>query len=599
MATATTTYTQLAKTEQVSFTRPLSAAGPGFQRDRRRSAPGISASMGQTKVMDKRKNYYAVVVLGEEQYEGKIFESWSEAELEIKGHSKTTWKVFKTRLAAEAYVAKNVPAVLPSKEAMEAYDMQMDFEPTNSLGMPLHEHFSRNFRSSPPLSSSSLPLAPPRPHFARPSSRRCSNASSRLTSPLRQEVIEEETEIALEEAVIAPYAESPTVPEPLAANKLQRKSFLFAMKSVGRSASRLEKREKDQIISPPATPDSIARPTSSFKRHRSDNALPLASASGHDQGAPIDRPESPSAPVPSTWQKTPSIRSTTSRRSQTAPSAHHNQTAPPTTARSLWTDSVQVIDLTDRPATPPCSPGKVYEEYPELADPANNGSIPNTPKFSRSAMKKNGVTLPMPAPRSPSYVQANSPLGSPWQSPTGSRMTLGKSRSILSLDALSLLHERLADVGSPTSKTSPESDYFTALEQARGHQELPTHPSAYPPKLRSMVSSSSINSAISSYSFRGTPDYNIKASLDAIAVPDSPEGCHVLSPIPSNISTSDGTRTFSESGTSSSDSSHTRSTTSTGNSISDSRKQNQKTGGLKRFLKMFSMTRAGDMTSVA
>lgn len=40
--------------------------------------------MAQTKAMDKRRNYYAVVVLGEEQYEGKIFESWPDAELEIK-----------------------------------------------------------------------------------------------------------------------------------------------------------------------------------------------------------------------------------------------------------------------------------------------------------------------------------------------------------------------------------------------------------------------------------------------------------------------------------------------------------------------------------
>lgn len=509
------------------------------------------------------------------------------------------WKVFKTRLAAEAYVAKNAPAILPSKETMEAYDMQMDFEASNSLGMPLHEHLSRNFPSSPPLSTSSVPLAPPRPHFARPSSRRSSNASSRLASPLRQEVIEEETEMASEEAVIPTSTEAPTVPEPMAANKQQRKSFLFAMKSVGRSSSRMEKRERDQIISPPATPEPTACPTSSFRRQKSDNALFTVSTSSRDQGTVAARPETPSAPFSATWQKTPSIRSTTSRKSQMAPSAHHNQTIPSITTRSLWADSVPVIDLTDRPATPPCSPGRVYEEFPETADPANNGSVPNTPKFSRSAMKKNGVTLPMPAPKSPSYSQANSPLGSPWQSPNGSRMTLGRSRSILSLDALSLLHERLADARSPTYQTNLESDYFTASEQVPGHQELPTHPGTHRPILRTMLSSSSINSAISAYSFRGACDYNSKAPIDGVAVPNSPEGCHVLSPIPSNISTSDGTRTFSESGTSSSDSSHTHSTTSTGNSVSGTRKESKKTGGLKKFLKMFGMTRAGDMTSVS
>ncbi|KAJ9124476.1 hypothetical protein QFC24_003267 [Naganishia onofrii] len=544
--------------------------------------------------MDKRKNYYAVVVFGQEQREGKIFESWPETELMIKAHPKALWKVFKTQLAAEAYVAKNAPVVLPSKETMEAYDMQMDFESSSSLGMPLHEHLSRNFPSSPPLSTSSLPLAPPRPHFARPSSRRSSNASSRLASPLRQEVIEEESEVASEEEAVARRPESPTVPEPSSAtNKHQRRSFLFAMKSVGRSSSRLERRDKDQIISPPATPEPTARPTSSFKRHKSDNTVPLSS------GATTGRPETPSAPNTATWQKTPSIRSTTSRRSQMAPSANYSQTTPSNTTRSLWSDSATVIDLTDRPATPPCSPGRVYEEFPELVDPANNGSVPNTPKFSRAAMKKNGITLPMPAPKSPSHSQANSPLGSPWQSPTGSRMTLGRSRSILSLDALSLLHERLGDAGSPTSKTGPESDYFNALKQTGGHQELPTHPSTFRPIVRTVVSSSSLSSTVSTYSFRGAGDYSGKAPIDAIAVPDSPEDCHVLSPIPSNISTSDGCRTFSESGASSSDSSHTQSTTSTGNSISDARKQTKKTGGLKRFLKMFGMTRVGDMASVS
>ncbi|KAJ9107552.1 hypothetical protein QFC21_001011 [Naganishia friedmannii] len=544
--------------------------------------------MAPTKVMNKKRNYYAVVVLGEENYQGKIFESWPEAELEIKGHPETIWKVFKTRLAAEAYVAKNAPAVMPSKETMEAYDMQMDFESSTSLGMPLHEHLSRNLPSSPPLSTSSLPLAPPRPHFARPSSRRSSNASSRLASPLRQEVIEEETDIALEEAV-SPAPEPPTIPEPLAANKSQRRSFLFTMKSVGRSSSRLEKRDKNAINSPPATPEPTARPISSFKRYKSDHAVPLVSESGRDQGPATGPPGTLSAPSSTTWQKTPSIRSTTSRRSQPAPFARDSHITPSNSTRSLWTDSVPVIDLTDRPATPPCSPGRVYEEFPELAHPSNNGSVPNTPKFSRSAMKKNGVTLPMPAPKSPSYSQPNSPLESPWQSPTGSRMTLGKSRSILSLDALSLLHEQLADAGSPTSKTSPKADYFSALEQARGHQELPTHPSTVQPRLRTMISSSSISSAMSAYSFRGGYDDNAKALIETIAAPNSQEGCHVLSPIPSNISTSDGTRTFSESGTSSSDSSHTQSTTSTGNSISDARKQSRKAGGLKRFLKGFTM----------
>jgi hypothetical protein len=42
------------------------------------------ASGSRTKVAEKRKNYYAVVRQGVEQDVGKIFESWQEAEVEIK-----------------------------------------------------------------------------------------------------------------------------------------------------------------------------------------------------------------------------------------------------------------------------------------------------------------------------------------------------------------------------------------------------------------------------------------------------------------------------------------------------------------------------------
>ncbi|KAJ9098895.1 hypothetical protein QFC19_006234 [Naganishia cerealis] len=497
-----------------------------------------------------------------------------------------------------------MPAVLPSKETIEAYDMQLDYDcgvngsPGSSLEMPLHEHLSRNFPSSPPLSTSSLPLAPPRPHFARTSSRRSSNASSRLASPLRQEVIEEEPDVALEEAMTR-EPETTIVPEPLAANKHQRSSFLSAMKSVGRSSSKWEKREKEQVISPPTTPEPTARPTSSFKRHKSDH-IPSAPSSSRDLGATISRPGTSSALSSATWQRTPSIRSSKSYGSQTLPFGGQSHTVPSNGAKSLWTDSVPVIATSDRPATPPRSPGKVYEEFPEIVDPAHNGSLSNTPKFSRSAMKKNGVMLPMPSPKSPSHSQASSPLGSPWQSPSsGSRMTLGRSRSILSLDTFSILHERLADTSSPSVKTALESDYFTALEQARAHEELPIHPTTFRPKLRSKVSTSSINSSISAYSFRTACESKTKSPADTPSTPSSPEGCHILSPIPSNISTSDGTRTFSDSCASSSDSSHTRSSTSTSSSIGDARKQSKKTGGLKRFLKMFGMTRAGDLTAVA
>lgn len=83
MKAATHTNTEPTTKQDMSYNRLLSAE-PGFQRDRRRSAPGITVGIAQTKEMDKRKNYYAVVVFGQEQREGKIFESWPETELMIK-----------------------------------------------------------------------------------------------------------------------------------------------------------------------------------------------------------------------------------------------------------------------------------------------------------------------------------------------------------------------------------------------------------------------------------------------------------------------------------------------------------------------------------
>ncbi|KAI5455418.1 hypothetical protein NCC49_000229 [Naganishia albida] len=571
------------------------------------------ASGNRMKVAEKRKNYYAVVRRGAEEDLGRIFESWQEAEVEIKSHPDTSWKVFKTRLAAEAYVAENLPA--PSRDKLDIYDMQLDINDgaigssSSSLGMPFHEHLAKNFPSSPPLSSSSLPLAPPRPYFAQSSSRRSSNASLRLASPLRQEVIEEEPDnVSAEETVM--QESSPSAPRellalPSASSNPKRKSFFGTIRSVARNPSKSENRENDQ---PPAvlkSPEAVARPATLTKRHRSESQGLSMTNSRPEGSTPFARPGTAPSTIPQTpGRRPPSVRSNSSLSVNAPPPTVRARPATSQSAKSLWADSAPVVDLSDALTTPPQSPGKVYDEYPEVVDAPLSGTTPNAPKFSRSALKKTGVTLPMPSPKLPSSPRVASPLGSPWQSPSGSRMSLRRTGSILSLDASISICSPRPSVTTPSPNTGNEepSGYFDTFDQSRANGNAAVWHKASLPNLPNAISTASLASAFSASSYKTAYDATTPTTgstqVSSPETSSSQEGSQVLSPTLSNNSTSDGTRTYSESGASSSEHSHSLYMQRSGNCLGEAKAHAKKSGGLKRFLRIFGMTsKAGPLSA--
>ncbi|GHJ86010.1 hypothetical protein NliqN6_2412 [Naganishia liquefaciens] len=574
---------------------------PATLSHKRLSAVVAPSTTERSRVFEKRRNYYAVVRRGEGHQVGKIFESWQEAEIEIKAHANTGWKVFKTRLAAEAYVAKNLPA--PSRDNLDVYDMQLDMDygvigsSSSSLGMPLHEHLARNFPSTPPLSSSSLPLAPPRPHFARSTKKRSGSGSSRLASPLRQEVIEEEPDwfsaddsapATLQEPIaLEPSAVPPVVTKP------QRKSFFGSLKSASRSSLKTEKREQD-TGTPMVNRDVIARPATSVQRP--EDAASTLSRTKPNGRPPSDRPTTSSGAEHG--RRPPSVRSVSAMSSHSSVDGRP-RSATPAVAKSLWADST-VVDLSESESTKQQSPGKVYDEYPELPEVSPAGSGASTPKFSRSALKKSGITLPTAAPRSPSSSRGASPLGSPWHSPNSSKLSLGRSRSVLSLDASMFTKGRTSNCQSPESE-SEGSDYFGGFGQIRTHADVSTTPPprAFRPNLRSKLSSSSLASSFSASTFRtayesSTPP-NESQTVDPTHTSSSTQSSHSLSPVMSNNSTSDGTHTYSESGTFSSDSPTSQASSVDNHCFGEPKVHAKKSGGMKRFLRMFGMTtRAGN-----
>jgi hypothetical protein len=336
--------------------------------------------------------------------------------------------------------------------------------------------------------------------------------------------------------------------------------------------------------------DIIARPANSIQRPelKAAPSAPNLDSNGRNTHA---RPTTSSGAL-ETSRGTPSIRSHSSMSSHTVSSNNRPRSATPASVKSLWSDSTTVVDLSETAAAQPQSPGKVYDEYPEIADASPAGSGANTPKFSRSALKKSGVTLPTAAPRPPSSRGA-SPLASPWHSPTSSKLTLGRSRSILSLDTSKFATDRTPDCSSPESETE-RSDYFGGFGQIQTSGDLSTLPRAFRPNLRSKLSSASLASSFSASTYKTayepTTPPNEPLKVDPTHTSSSTESSNTLSPVLSHNSTSDGTHTYSESGTTSSEGTHSQASSADINCFGHAKMPAKKSGGMKRFLRMFGMT---------
>jgi hypothetical protein len=197
-----------------------------------------------------------------------------------------------------------------------------------------------------------------------------------------------------------------------------------------------------------------------------------------------------------------------------------------------------------------------------------------------------------------------SPLGSPWQSPSSSRMSLRRSGSILSLDASVSVHVRRSSVMSPYTGNEEPSGYFDTFDQARAIGNASRSEKTTLPDLPSAISCASLASSFSVSSYHTAYDVTTPTTPSTQSPSsegsNSQEGSQTLSPTLSNNSTSDGTRTYSESGASSSDGAHSQYMQRTGNCLGDSKAQAKKSGGMKRFLRIFGMTsKAGPLPATA
>jgi hypothetical protein len=269
---------------------------------------------------------------------------------------------------------------------------------------PLHERLQRDFPSTTPKSAPSPPLAelqPPRPHFARGNGSRSSSPSSpvKRSSPLRQEVTDDEAEHS--DSVAALSSEGS-----VARRNKKRTSFMARL--------------SNGLLSPPTSPEAAAKGTKTFRVEAierpvlappivlppADVSRPNSRASSRNGHRSSSRPTSIRSPstgdvaVAAAYEQRPeSIRSVSSSSIVSGNGNRASFRPPATPSKGLWGDVTP-------PLSPPLSPPHAKFAHgsraasPSGSDADSEGfSSPTTsaPKFSRSALKKQGVLLPVPA----------------------------------------------------------------------------------------------------------------------------------------------------------------------------------------------------------
>lgn len=468
--------------------------------------------------------------------------------------------------------------------------------------LPLHERLTRDFPSTPPLSGPSrtppspsnraLPdLQPPKPHFARStsgSSSRSGAISPIRSSPLRQEVTDDEAEArrasgsggSRKPSVVDLGSEADGDNENDTIGQM-REGFGQARekkKSGKRFSFKMMSKITGGMLSPPTSPETAARGEKSFRVDTVDRSasgvlappivLPPPDYSRSSSRSSVRSSRSGRSDRSSSNQhkygqgdflvaeayegKTPSIRSTSSMNSL------NSKALPPPPARSLWGDVTP-------PASPPISPPAVLGQRDRGvsgsgsdADSEGLGASSSAPKFSRSALKKSGVLMPISVKEaSRTGSMSPTPLSSPGSparplSPSESIPGLRRktsSNSINSLGSLRNLHDKLASL----SGTMMSSGMFEKTEEGENQSAVAR------PKLDDFrsVSSQSVNSVTSYASFATakeeptvvvTPPPELNNS-DGTRLPDSniDDQTDSLAPTTSHASGSEDHQAFSES----------------------------------------------------
>jgi hypothetical protein len=458
--------------------------------------------------------------------------------------------------------------------------MQLEYPTptTPTYEAPLHERLERDFPSTTPKSAPSppLPLAdlqPPRPHFARGSGSRSSSPTSPMkrSSPLRQEVTDDEAERGRERSGQNGEEESDSVSSmtetggDLTISKKQKKRSSFMA------------RFSSGLLSPPTSPEAAAQGTKSFRVESierpvlappivlppTDVSRPNSRASSRStthraslRPAGTRSPSTGDVEAAAAYEPRPgSIRSVSS--SSVASRQNGGSVLGPkpplTPTRGLWGDATP-------PLSPPLSPPSLkYGHHDRASSPSGSdadvdefgaGSKSNAPKFSRSAMKKQGVLLPVSAKQA--SLNGSRP-SSPALSRSPSFASLNRKASHTSLNSI-------GSFGSFGALRDKLSAVQIAEEEPRrgGVENVKPQGRARPNMSSRSVSKESVTSDASAMSFATahedvlpvTPKKTPNGSQDGHQLGD-PEK---LSPIPSNASVSDDLH-----GSSRSDATHTQS----------------------------------------
>lgn len=469
--------------------------------------------------------------------------------------------------------------------------MQLDYPSSSkaagsSLGAPLN--------LSPKASTSSLPkLEPPRPPFARTSSSSSSNSGSpvKRSSPLRQEVTDDEASDHSHQSEQEP-------PVRLGPKKSKHASMISRL-SAG-------------FLSPPTSPEAVARTSKTFRVEsveRSGLAPPIVlPASSHSPSQSrsssrnADRPVRPVLKTSSTGnltapydQRPGAIRNASA--SSLGSSAKSQKSAP----GGLWGDATP-------PLTPPMSP-VASDRYrsmpgsPSKADGFDYIGSTSTPKFSRSAIKKMDVPMPISAKQLASS-KSTTPTLSRQQSSNSLRQNgmpthlnlLGSSGSFGSLrEKLHAVQNttKLQDSDKENNKvqTQPQRPVIDTDVHAHAVQDMsgPPSPASFKTAMEEHHVSPQSPSSATSLSRTGPP-LSSKDETSPIATSSTSDhqlgDAQHLSPIPSHASGSDD---YHGSTSAHSDATHTQSEACTGKYGDDRRLGKRRS--LKKLMKVLGFSK--------
>ncbi|TYJ56019.1 hypothetical protein B9479_003261 [Cryptococcus floricola] len=314
-----------------------------------------------------------------------VYTSWNEATTQVVNHPDPALKTFSSKLAAEAYVAGWDGAgrhSLPSSTPRPLRDhLAMSFPGSvnaQSPASPRRQSYHARLLSMP-SELGSLPLDTSISTLRQGSVSRSSyrNSMVRISSPLRQQV-DDEDEVSSQGS---------------GSSEGRRSTMMRAASFVGVGG----------LLSPPHSPEGDEKILAGSVM---DRERPTTRRNANDSGPWSSRGHRDFSSAPQSALGLTGLKSPPN--SPQKPTASRRASA--NTTSGLWADSIPQPPTPVRAATVP---------QPDFVDST-------APKFSRSALKKSGVVMPVSAKRSSSSLSFS---GNLFSSPNGSSSSLASSSS--------------------------------------------------------------------------------------------------------------------------------------------------------------------------